>query len=212
MNHELGPRTRELLHRLDDSAPPAPPFNTILEHTPSGRRSRAALTLALMAVAAGIVGLVAVSVTRDGNPTGGVAPVDTAAGSLIVPQGTTPDGRTFGTMPYLGPGVVDPDDPRIPDFVAVLTRDAVRIAGFVDTKLLDAGVNPLTVYASDLTTVVGHWYAGAGFVPLGEQPPAIVCDERSVTVPQPDGSVTCTPPSTVPPTAPATLGDTNPDN
>jgi hypothetical protein len=210
MNHELGPGTRELLHRLDDAAPPAPPFNTILEHTPSERRSRAVPTLALVAVAAGIVGLAAVSMTRNDNPTGElVAPVDTAAGPLIVPQGTTPDGRTFGPTPHLDPGEVEPDDERIPDFVSVLTRDGEQIAGFVDTELLDAGVNPLTVYASDLTTVVGHWYAGVGFVPLGEQPPAIVCDQPSATVSQTDGSVACTPPPTVPPTAPATVGDTN---
>ncbi len=160
-------------------------------------------------MAAGIVGLVAVNLTRDDPTSGVVAPVATAAGPLILPQGTTPDGRTFGPTPYLGPGEVDPDDERIPDFVSVLTRDGEQIAGVVDNTLLDGGVNPLTVYASDLTTVVGHLYAGVGFVPLGEQPPVIVCDEPSVTVSQPDGSVTCTLPSTVPPTAPATVGDTN---
>lgn len=59
----------------------------------------------------------------------------------------------------------------IPDFVPALDRDGDQ-AGYVRKEDLGAyngkaDTDPMPVYENDLVTVVGHMYAGIGYVPLG---------------------------------------------
>lgn len=80
--------------------------------------------------------------------------------------------------PQLTKGPIPPDAIQngvfnkalIPDFIPALDRDG-QVAGYVarDLAIPDgAPANaPIPVFASDLTTLVGHMFPGRGFVPIG---------------------------------------------
>ncbi len=104
-----------------------------------------------------------------------------------------PTGGAVAQTPKVGPipqsaflsnGI---DQSQVPDFIPALSGG--RVVGFIPkAQLFPSAPAPNlgspaadiaaqnaalvhTVYASDLTTVVGHWYPGVGFVPVGETPP-----------------------------------------
>ncbi|MFN8622913.1 MAG: hypothetical protein U0869_19420 [Chloroflexota bacterium] len=88
-------------------------------------------------------------------------------------------GPTKGPVPddaYDADGMIIRE--RLPDFIAVTTRDGLGIAGYVarddmfppPTKKWDGSDPPLVVVDVSLTTVVGHMVPGQWFVPLEPQP------------------------------------------
>lgn len=107
----------------------------------------------------------------DAGPTKGIVPDDAFAPG---------DGHIIGE--------------RLPDFIAVTTRDATGIAGYVSKDVMfpseatfDGEDETMTVYAEDLHTVVGHMYPGRGFIALGEDPESVpmarmVCSDDGMTV------------------------------
>ncbi len=97
------------------------------------------------------------------------------------PNGTTVD-LTKGTIPSSTNGAID--SKKVPDFISAVGRNG-KIVGYIPrTYLLPAQANqPVSskvggvapVYASNLKTLVGHFYPGVGFVPLGTSPAAQPC-------------------------------------
>ena len=73
-------------------------------------------------------------------------------------------------MPPPGPdGAVDVRD--APDFIAYAGRSDHIIGWIPKDYLLGSAAGsdePSPVYASDLTTIIGHDVAGVGFVPVGD--------------------------------------------
>jgi hypothetical protein len=97
------------------------------------------------------------------------------------PDGTAV-GPTKSTIPSSTNGTVDSE--RVPNFISALGRDG-KIAGYIPRAyILPAGANQPSgsgvgavapVYASNLKTLVGHFYPGVGFVPLGARPASEPC-------------------------------------
>ncbi len=97
------------------------------------------------------------------------------------PVGTTVD-QTKGTVPTSSNGTID--SKQIPAFISALGRNG-EIVGYIPRAYLVpaeknqpmsskvGGVAP--VYASDLKTLVGHFYPGVGFVALGTSPASKPC-------------------------------------
>ena len=97
-------------------------------------------------------------------------------------------GATKGTMPPPGPdGVINPAD--APDFIAVAGTDGGS-PGYVPAHfLLDPTTDePIPVYADDLVTLVGHMFAGRGFVALGIDPLSVPTFATGVGPPPGDPS------------------------
>ena len=92
------------------------------------------------------------------------------------PGGTAVE-QTKGTIPTSSNGALDSKE--IPDFISALGRNG-EIVGYIPRAyLVPAQANqPMSsnvgevapVYASDLKTLVGHFYPGVGFVALGNSP------------------------------------------
>jgi hypothetical protein len=92
---------------------------------------------------------------------------------VTIASGTAANGQTFGTLPNGADSDADVDEilAESPDFVAVWSRDGSEIAGYVAKLRMFSGDTSweyLEVFATDLTTVVGYWYDGIGFVGLDE--------------------------------------------
>ncbi len=90
---------------------------------------------------------------------------------------------TMGTVPAPVRGRIDLA--TVPDFVAVANRSG-RLAGYARRSAIFPGASApvagvpvgggvVTVYASDLKTVVGHVYPGVGFVVIGTDPSTADC-------------------------------------
>jgi hypothetical protein len=111
-------------------------------------------------------------------------------GALAVVTGGFGDlgatGPTKGQMPY-EPGKTVPYS-SIPDYISV--RIGPDMTGYAPKAYVAArsgasgnsliGV-PAPVYASNLTTLLGHEYSGIGFVPLGKSPWSQPCRVETVT-------------------------------
>lgn len=100
---------------------------------------------------------------------------------ISIASATDDDTPTVGTIPpdaFSDTGSLDAD--RVPEFVVTSGRDGEPV-GFTAKKdlVVEEGrtsaqqdINERTpVYGDDLKTVVGHMYAGVGFVAIGESPP-----------------------------------------
>ena len=104
------------------------------------------------------------------------------------PIGTTVD-QTRGTVPTSSNGAID--SKQIPDFISALGRNG-EIVGYIPrTYLLPAQANEpasskvggvAPVYASNLKTLVGHFYPGVGFVALGTSPASQPCIPEQTTL------------------------------
>ncbi len=116
-------------------------------------------------------------------------------------------GLTKGTMPSSTNGTINTK--KVPDFISAIGRDG-KIVGYIPKAyLLPTPANQPTnskvggvapVYASNLKTVVGHFYPGIGFVPLGQSPASEPCTpvttlEQSSNGQTTTGSIAC--PSTI---------------
>jgi hypothetical protein len=107
-------------------------------------------------------------------------------------------GPTKGSMPYDAPH--GPSYASIPDFVSVYVNNhttgytpkayVAAPNGARNTPLLGT-VAP--VYASNLTTLLGHEYPGIGFVPIGESPWKQPCRTADVISTSAGGKVVHTP-------------------
>lgn len=76
------------------------------------------------------------------------------------------------------------DPVLVPDFVQAVGRDGSVVGYIPKDAALSTSRGPLAadgrptaaivpVYGADLTTLVGHFYPGRGFVPLGTDPEAV---------------------------------------
>jgi PASTA domain len=116
-------------------------------------------------------------------------------GALVLGLGVTvgvAGGAAAGTI-YLTKGPVpivngSADFDQAPDFVSVVSNGAA--VGYAPKDDIIPSSNPsvgfdpaapVPVYASDLTTLVGHVYPGVGFVRLGESPDSVPCMTSSVS-------------------------------
>lgn len=134
----------------------------LVERVRSARLSRRTVVVAGMALAVVAVGVAAIM-------TGGSPKVPSAQ-------------PTEGTIPSTSNGSLDLS--KVPDFVSAVGRTG-GIVGYIPKAYLIPGsahqsVNSkigsvAPVYASDLTTLVGHMYPGVGFVPLGTSPASEPC-------------------------------------
>jgi PASTA domain len=104
-------------------------------------------------------------------------------------------GPSKGRMPYDPPG--GPTYKSIPDYVAVYVN--AHTTGYTPKAYVAAPSGarnaPLLgraapVYASNLTTLLGHEYPGIGFVPLGQSPWAQPCRTESSLSTSANGAVT----------------------
>ena len=128
-------------------------------------------------------------------------------------------GLTKGTMPASTSGLVN--SKKAPDFISAVGRNG-KIVGYIPKAYLlptqtnqpigsrVGGVAP--VYASNLKTLVGHFYPGVGFVPLGQSAVSEPCTpvttfERSSDGQTSAGSIAC--PSTIE-TVPKIIGTSLP--
>lgn len=127
-----------------------------------------------------------------------------AFGTVVVLTAVQPGGQgehslaTMGTIPSPLNGRIDLA--AVPDFVAVAGPDgylagyARRSAIFPGASAPITGAPPgggvVTVYASDLRTVVGHVYPGDGFVVVGTDPSSAHCTPMTVTARGAHGSET----------------------
>jgi hypothetical protein len=102
---------------------------------------------------------------------------------------------TKGTVPYAPPK--GPNYKSIPDYVAVYV--SARTTGYTPKAYVEApngaSNTPLLgraapVYASNLTTLLGHEYPGIGFVPKGQSPWTQACHQESSESISADGTVT----------------------
>lgn len=125
---------------------------------------------------------------------------------LVVGVATNGFGLLSARVPTKGPMPYDPPKgpayKRIPDYLSVYIGP--HRVGYTPKAYLaapnGAGNAPLLgsvapVYASNLTTLLGHEYPGIGFVPLGESPWSEPCRVASVINRNADGTVTT---STIP--------------
>jgi hypothetical protein len=93
---------------------------------------------------------------------------------------------TKGGLPYSQNAVIPYK--KIPDYVSVyIGRNAI---GYTPKAYLNAPSgstnNPLLgrimpIYASNLTTLLGHEYPGVGYVPLGDSPWSLACQPEHVS-------------------------------
>jgi hypothetical protein len=95
--------------------------------------------------------------------------VATRAAEADPTDGSTPDGRTYGTLPNLSS---DDALSRIPDYIAIAYFDRPGVAGYASKEDV-AAIRPAPVYAQDLTTVVGQFIPGKGFIPVGVDPDSV---------------------------------------
>jgi hypothetical protein len=106
-------------------------------------------------------------------------------------------GLTKGTMPSSANGTINAK--KVPDFIGAVGRDG-KIVGYIPRAfLLPTRANqPLSskvddvapVYASNLKTLVGHFYPGVGFVPLGQSPTSEPCTPAETFSQTADGQTT----------------------
>jgi PASTA domain len=91
-------------------------------------------------------------------------------------------GLTKGTMPSSTSGMVSTT--KVPDFISAVGRNGKLVGYIPKGYLLPAQTNQAVnsklgavapVYASNLKTLVGHFYPGVGFVPLGQSPASEPC-------------------------------------
>jgi hypothetical protein len=94
-------------------------------------------------------------------------------------------GPTKGGMPYSQKTIVPYD--KIPDYLSVYIGP--NEVGYTPKAYLDVPDGSSNdsllgriapIFASNLTTLVGHEYPGIGFVPLGTSPWALSCEPESV--------------------------------
>ena len=112
-------------------------------------------------------------------------------------------GLTKGTIPSSTGGTIDTK--KIPDFISAVGRDG-KIVGYIPRAyIVPAPANqPMSskigsvapVYASNPKTLVGHFYPGVGFVPLGQSPASEPCipeatSGRSANGQTISGSIAC---------------------
>ena len=99
-----------------------------------------------------------------------------AAGVLTPTKGPLPN-AVHGTLPWN----------LVPDYIAVSGRNG-KVVGYTPRSDIlvspseigkplpnGFGSTPRPVYASNLTTLVGHVYSGIGYVPLGKSPYSLGC-------------------------------------
>jgi hypothetical protein len=110
----------------------------------------------------------------------------------------SPSGPTKGGMPYEANKIVPYD--KIPDYLSVVVGPGK--IGYTPKAYLavpDGSSNaPLLgraapVYASNLTTLLGHEYGGIGFVPIGESPWTQPCRTERVYGETASGTASSTP-------------------
>jgi hypothetical protein len=205
---DLDHRLRALSEAMVGGAPDPPRLEEItaveLEPvSPRPRRSRLVVLLVTILVVAAIAGTAVWLLGRGTSTHTKPASVSARDGCIDSPgYFTNETGQTFG--PSVPPGfngtVTSEMLRQAPDFTEFGCRDGSgRIAGWIPKEeMLAAQENHdleslvYTVYDSDATTVLGHWYllgpAGApcGYVRIGEDPSAATCtDEGVVTIPGP---------------------------
>ena len=140
------------------------------------RPAVAALLVAALAVTSGAPTVSAHSPAPTPEATIGVPGTDGwgPAGAPVPTKGRLPDGAIGAD------GEIDADG--VPDFVAVLGRDGVSVAGYAAFRDITPPDlvqpwwyqrSPIPVYAGDLRTVVGFMFDGKGFVPLGVDPATV---------------------------------------
>lgn len=96
MTNDLGPGARALLHRLDDAAPAAPPFQELTMIAPSESLRPRGATVAMAAGTLAVLGFGLVALISRG---GGEPPNSSA---------TTPASTVVATRPTSGPGQFQP--------------------------------------------------------------------------------------------------------
>jgi hypothetical protein len=123
-----------------------------------------------------------------------VAAVAFATNGFGLLAATTP---TKGGMPYSRNSIIPYNN--IPDYLSVyIGPNEVGYTPKAYVTVPDGSRNapllglPMPVYASNLTTLLGHEYSGIGYVPLGTSPWTQHCGTETVTQNGPSGQTTRT--------------------
>ena len=114
-----------------------------------------------------------------------LSPSDTQTHRAIEAVPGCPDATPQSTHGFVQYQQVD----TAPDFIAVV-GDHVLVGGYVNReRLMKTGPNDyVAVCDESLTTTVGYFYAGRGFVPLGVDPETVRKSTRCFSGGSADGS------------------------